>query len=60
MFYMATLISIMSKVRDIHATGYRLIGLLVALHLIAFSGWLLWGSGRGMAAVAERQSTVDQ
>ena len=36
MFYMATLISIMSKVRDIHATGYRLIGLLVALHLIAF------------------------
>ena len=36
MFYMATLIAIMSKIRYIHATGYRLVGLLVALHLIAF------------------------
>lgn len=36
MLYMATLIPTMSKIRDIHATGYRLIGLLVALHLIAF------------------------
>jgi hypothetical protein len=36
MLYMATLILTMSKIRDIHATGYRLIGLLVALHLIAF------------------------
>lgn len=36
MFYMATLIAIMSKIRYIHATGYKLVGLLVALHLIAF------------------------
>jgi hypothetical protein len=36
MLYMATLIPTMSKIRDIHATGYRLVGLLVALHLIAF------------------------
>jgi len=36
MLYMATVILTMSKIRDIHATGYRLIGLLVALHLIAF------------------------
>jgi hypothetical protein len=36
MFYMATLSATMSKIRDIPATGYRLIGLLVALHLIAF------------------------
>lgn len=36
MIYMATLILTMSKISDIHATGYRLAGLLVALHLIAF------------------------
>jgi hypothetical protein len=36
MLYMATLIHTMSRMREVHATGYRLIGLLVALHLIAF------------------------
>jgi hypothetical protein len=36
MIYMATLILTMSKIRDIHASGYRLVGLLVALHLIVF------------------------
>jgi hypothetical protein len=36
MLYMATVIPTMSKIRYIPATGYRLIGLLVALHLIAF------------------------
>jgi hypothetical protein len=49
MLYVATLILVLSKVRDIHAGGYRLIGLLVALHLIVFlvgcfgaaaGGWL--------------------
>lgn len=35
MLYMATLIPTMSDTRDIHATGYRLVGLLVALLLIA-------------------------
>ena len=35
LLYMTTLIVTMSKIRDIHASGYRLIGLLVALHLIA-------------------------
>jgi hypothetical protein len=36
MLYMATLISTLSKIPGYLATGYRLIGLLVALHLIAF------------------------
>jgi hypothetical protein len=36
MLYMATLIPTASNIHDINATGSRLIGLLVALHLIAF------------------------
>ncbi|MCX6143373.1 MAG: hypothetical protein NTZ35_09145 [Ignavibacteriales bacterium] len=36
MLYVATLIVLLSKVRDVQASGYRLIGLLVALHLIVF------------------------
>ena len=49
MLYMTTVILTMSDIRDVHASGSRLIGLLVALHLIAFlvgcfggglGGWL--------------------
>jgi hypothetical protein len=49
MLYVATLIVLWSKVRDVQASGYRLVGLLVALHLIIFlvgcfgaaaGGWL--------------------
>jgi hypothetical protein len=49
MLYLATLILILSKVRDIQAGSYRLIGLLVSIHLVVFlvgcfgaavGGWL--------------------
>jgi hypothetical protein len=36
MLYMATLIPTMSDIRGVHASGARIIGLLVALHLISF------------------------
>lgn len=36
MLYMATLIPAVSNIRGINASGYRLVGLLVALLLIAF------------------------
>ena len=59
MFYMATLIAIMSKIRYIHATSYRLIGLLVALHLITFLiGCFGAAIGNWMKTRRERETEV--
>jgi len=60
MLYMATVIPTMSKIRDIPATGYRLIGLLVALHLIAFLvGGFGAAVGNWLKTRREREKEVD-
>jgi hypothetical protein len=60
MLYTATLIATLSKLRNIYAEGYRLIGLLVALHLIVFlvgcfgaaaGGWLQSRKERAQAII---------
>jgi hypothetical protein len=59
MLYMATLILTMSKIRDILATGYRLIGLLVALILIAFLvGCFGAAAGNWLKTRREREKEV--
>lgn len=61
MLYMATLILILSKVRHVNASGYRLIGLLVALHLIIFLvGCSGAAVGKWVQARRERKEEIRQ
>jgi hypothetical protein len=61
MLYVATLILILSKVRDMQAGSYRLVGLLVALHLIAFLIGLFGAAvGKWMQSRKERLHGISE
>ena len=61
MLYMATLIPTVSDTRDIHATGSRLVGLLVALLLIAFLvGCIGAAAGEWLQIRTEKKQAANQ
>jgi hypothetical protein len=61
MLYMATLIPTASNISDMNASGYRLVGLLVALHLMAFLvGCFGAAAGEWMQARRERKEVVSE
>jgi len=61
MLYMATLIPAVSNIRYINASGYRIVGLLVALLLIAFLvGCFGAAAGEWLQARKERRQEAGQ
>lgn len=61
MLYMGTLIFTVSDIRYISASGYRLVGLLVAFHLIAFLvGCFGAAAGEWLQARRERRQEASE